>query len=152
MSRYHQGKFQPKHPEKYKGDPTNIIYRSSWELKLLMYLDNHPNILQYSSEEVVIPYLSPIDGRWHRYFVDFYVKKLTPGGKIEEVLIEVKPESQMVEPKPRNTKNGKPSRQYIKEVYRWGVNSAKWAAAESYCAARGWTFVKMGAKDLGIKF
>lgn len=147
----YQGRFQPKNPSKYRGDPTNVIYRSGWELKLMMYLDNQPNVLQWSSEEIIIPYVSPIDNRIHRYYVDFYVKKLTPGGKIEEMLIEVKPEAQMVEPKPKNTKTGKPSKQYIKEVYTWGVNSAKWAAAEKYCAERGWTFQKMGAKDLGIR-
>lgn len=148
----YKGKFKPKNPKKYRGDPTNIIYRSGWELKLMMYLDDQPNILEWSSEEIVIPYVSPIDNRVHRYFPDFYVKKRTPKGNIEEVLIEVKPESQMVEPKPQANKNGRPSKQYIKEVVTWGVNSAKWAAAESYCAKRGWMFVKMGAKDLGIKF
>ena len=148
----YKGKFQPKNPSKYKGDPTNIIYRSGWELKLMMYLDTQPNIIKWSSEEIIIPYISPIDNRKHRYFPDFYVMKRTPGGAIEEVLIEVKPEAQMVEPKPRTTKGGRPSKQYIKEVYTWGINSAKWAAAERYCAERGWMFVKMGAKDLGIKF
>ena len=98
----YQGKFQPKNPAKYKGDPTNVIYRSGWELKLMMYLDTQPNVLQWSSEEVIIPYVSPIDNRIHRYYVDFYVKKRTPGGKIEEMLIEVKPEAQMVEPKPKS--------------------------------------------------
>lgn len=148
----YQGKFQPKNPQKYQGNPTNIVYRSGWELKLMMYLDTQPNVVGWSSEEIVIPYISPIDNRRHRYFPDFYVKKVTPGGKIEEVLIEVKPEAQMREPVPRKSKTGKPTKQYIKEVYTWGINSAKWAAAERYCALRGWTFVKMGAKDLGIKF
>jgi hypothetical protein len=68
MSKFMQGRFKPMNPQKYKGDPSNIIYRSSWELKLLQYLDKHPQIDWYASEELVIPYMSPIDGRMHRYF------------------------------------------------------------------------------------
>jgi len=71
----HQGYFKPKNPQKYKGDPTNIIYRSGWELKFMLYVDSHPEILEWGSEEFSIPYRSPIDGRIHRYFPDFYIKK-----------------------------------------------------------------------------
>lgn len=118
----------------------------------MMYLDTQPNVIQWASEEIIIPYRSPIDNRIHRYFPDFYVKKKNPDGTISEVLIEVKPEAQMKEPKPRHTKGGKPTKQFIKEVYTWGINSSKWRAAEKYCAARGWEWRLMGAKDLGIKF
>lgn len=148
----YKGKFRPKHPEKYNGNPTNIIYRSGWELKLMMYLDTQANVLSWSSEEVRIPYISPIDSKRHTYFPDFWVKKRTPEGKIEEMIIEVKPEAQMVEPKIQNTKGKRPTKQYIKEVYTWGINSAKWKAAEKFASDRGWKFIKLGAKDLGIRF
>ena len=140
----YQGFFKPKNPQKYKGDHTNIVYRSSWELKLMHRLDDDPNIMQWSSEETIIPYKSPIDGRWHRYFVDFYVKK-TNG---EVLLVEVKPKAQTVPPKVQSKK----TKRYINEVVTWGKNQAKWAAAEEYCKDRKWKFVIMTEVELGIKY
>ncbi len=124
MPRYHQNFFTPLNPQKYKGNPTNIIYRSSWELKLLRYLDSQPNILEYSSEETIIRYMSPVDNRVHRYFVDFYVKKRNKDGSIEECLIEVKPHCQTLPPAIQT----KATKRYLTEVKTWGVNSAKWKA------------------------
>ena len=69
----YKGIFKPYNPAKYRGNPTNIVYRSSWELKLMIHLDKHPDVIWWSSEEVTIPYISPIDGRPHRYFPDFIV-------------------------------------------------------------------------------
>lgn len=148
MARYLQGKFRPKNPQKYRGDPTNIIYRSSWELKFLMYLDAHPDVLEYGSEEVVIPYRSPIDGKIHRYFTDMIVKKRNHSdGKIETCLIEIKPKAQTKPPKTQP----KPTKRYITEVKTWGVNSAKWQAAQVYCNDRNWKFMILTEDDLGIK-
>ena len=124
----YKGYFKPKNPGKYKGNPTNIIYRSSWELKLMSYLDTHQDVIQWSSEEFCIPYRSPVDNRIHRYFPDFYVKKKNKDGKIEVVVIEVKPLAQTKEPK----KPSKVTKRYIKEVYTWGINSAKWKAAKEF--------------------
>ena len=76
MAKYYQGKFNPKNPHKYKGDFTNIIYRSGWELKLMSYLDKHPHVTKWNSEEIIIPYRSCVDGKMHRYFPDFYVEKI----------------------------------------------------------------------------
>jgi hypothetical protein len=143
----YKGKFNPKNPSKYKGDPTGIIYRSSWELKLMNWLDNHSDIIEWSSEEIVIPYWSPIDGKMHRYFPDFYVKKKTREGKIEHVIIEVKPYAQTQEPK----KQKKITKGYITEVKNWGINSYKWKAAKEYCDDRKWKFQIMTEKELGIK-
>lgn len=148
----YKGVFRARNPKKYKGDASNIIYRSRWELKLMMHLDEHPDVLEWSSEEIVIPYRSPIDGRMHRYFVDFYVKKKNPNGKIESVLIEVKPLAQTKAPEVTVTKGQKPTRRYINEVMTWGVNSAKWQAAEEYCKDRNWKFVIMTERELGITF
>jgi hypothetical protein len=148
----YQGKFQPKNPQKYRGDASNIVYRSSWELKLMATLDSHPDVIEWASEEIVIPYRSPIDGKLHRYFPDFYVKKRTVEGKIEHVLIEVKPEAQVREPKIQETKNKKPSRKYIKEVTTYVTNQAKWESAAEYRKDRNWKFQEMTEHHLGIKY
>jgi hypothetical protein len=147
----YKGTFRAINGKKYKGDPTNIIYRSSWELKLMQYLDIHPDVLEWSSEEIVIPYISPIDGRRHRYFVDFYVKKKSVDGKVEGMLIEVKPAKQTKPPEVKMVKSQRPTKRYITEVMTWGVNLAKWKAAEEYCKDRGWQFVIMTEHELFSK-
>jgi len=145
----YQGVFKPKNPQKYLGNPTNIIYRSRWELKFMMYLDSQQNVIQWASEEFCIPYRSPMDNRVHRYFPDFLVKKKTPDNQIETLVVEIKPMSQSKPPKPQT---GKPTRSYLQEVYNWGINSAKWEAANKYCGERGWKFLVIGEKELGINF
>ena len=125
----YKGKFRPQNPKKYKGDYTKIIYRSGWELKFMNYLDRQPEVISWSSEEVIIPYKSPIDNRYHRYYPDFWVKTLKG-----ESLIEVKPKRQTQPPK----ENPKHRRRYLKEVKTWGINSAKFAAAEQFCKSKGW--------------
>ena len=144
----YQGYFKPKNPQKYKGDPTNIIYRSSWELKLMRFLDERKDIIKWSSEEIIIPYRSPIDGKWHRYFPDFLVTKINKDGILETALIEVKPKSQTQPPKRQN----KITKRYLTEVKTWGVNEAKWKAALEFCKDRGWSFHIFTEKELGIKF
>jgi len=109
-------------------------------------LDAHPSVLWWASEEIVIPYKSPIDNRYHRYFPDFIVHKRGPDGKLETVLIEVKPKKQTVPPK----KQSKKTKRYINEVHTWGVNSAKWDAAEEYCKDRKWKFMIMHEDHLGV--
>ena len=143
----YKGRFRPNNPEKYKGNPTNIIYRSLWEFKFMRYLDTHPNVLEWSSEEIVIPYVSPIDNRYHRYFPDFYVKMKDAENKINTMLIEIKPLAQVKEPK----RPEKVTRKYFAEVKTYGINSAKWKAAEQFCADRKWQFKIMTEKELGIK-
>jgi TnsA endonuclease N terminal len=144
----YKGRFKPKNPSKYKGNPTDIVYRSRWELKLMMYLDDHKDVIEWSSEEFFIPYKSPVDGRWHRYFPDFFVKKINKSGVVESAIIEVKPASQ-TKPPPLQSK---PTRRYITEVMTYGVNQAKWKAATEYCADRNWTFHVFTEKELDIKF
>ena len=70
----YKGKYKPSNPEKYRGDVTNIIYRSLWERKFLRYCDTNDNVLEYSSEEMFVWYRSPVDSKPHRYFPDFYIK------------------------------------------------------------------------------
>lgn len=147
MAKY-QGFFKPKNPQKYKGDPTNIVYRSSWELKLMLYLDSNNQVISWASEEVIIPYRSPIDGKIHRYYPDFIVTKINKEGKKETALIEVKPYIQTIPPKIPKNKN---SKSFLTEVKTWGMNEAKWKAANEYCKDRGWTFHIFTEKELGIK-
>lgn len=145
---YYQGKFRPKNPSKYKGNPTNIQYRSGWELKLMNYLDTHPEVIQWSSEEVVIPYKSPIDRRIHRYFPDFVYTSVR-NGKRDTVMVEIKPYAQTVPPVLAEGK--KVDRRYKTKVITYGINDAKWRAAREFCADRGWQFRIMTEYDLGIK-
>ena len=144
----YKGPFRPNNPKKYKGDPTNIVYRSRWELMVMQKLDSHPDVLEWSSEEINIKYRSPIDNKIHRYFPDFYMKRRSQDGKIESFLIEVKPKAQTKPPKVQT----KATRKYINEVATWGVNSAKWTMAEEFCKDRGWTFMIITEDDLGLNF
>ena len=142
----YKGKYYPSFPRKYKGDPTNIIYRSLWERKVMVYCDKNQNILEWASEEIAIPYRSPIDNRVHRYFPDFYMKVKETNGKIKNYVIEVKPAKQTKPPK-------KPKRQtkgYIREAYEYARNQEKWKMAKEFCADRQWEFKVVTEKELGI--
>lgn len=147
MAKY-QGYFKPQNPKKYKGDPTNIIYRSGWELKLMLELDNDSSVLSWGSEEIIIPYRSPVDNKIHRYFVDFIVTKINSEGKKETSLIEIKPLKETVPPQPKD----KPNKRYLTEVVKWGVNDAKWKAAREYCKDKGWKFLIFTEKELNIRW
>lgn len=136
MAEYKQGFFKPRNPSKYMGDPTNIVYRSGWEKKVMEWCDNNSSITKWGSEEVIIPYVSPIDNRVHRYFVDFYVETVGRDGGVRVMLLEVKPRAQTQAPKQPKRK----SKRYITEVVTYGVNQAKWKAADDYCRNKGWEF------------
>ena len=143
----YKGRYSPSYPRKYKGNPSNIIYRSLWERKFMVYCDLNQNILEWGSEEIVIPYRSPIDNRVHRYFPDFYVKLKETTGKTKKYIIEVKPKRQTQPP-------SRPNRQtkgYLREVYEYARNQAKWEAASDYCKDRLYEFKIMTEDELGIK-
>lgn len=136
MRKTYQGKFIPKNPNKYRGDVTNIVFRSSWELKVMNEFDRNPAIIEYASEEIVIPYISPKDGRVHRYYPDFWVRMKDIRGHVKTFLMEVKPAAQCAPPK-------KPKRitaRFINEAVTYEVNQAKWAAARRLCKEAGWEF------------
>ena len=144
---YKQGFFKPVNPEKYIGDPTNIVYRSGWEKRVMEWCDTNLNVIRWASEEIVIPYISPLDNRPHRYFVDFYVEAVGRDGETKKMLLEVKPLAQTKEPKmpKRRTKR------YITEVVTYGINQAKWKAAEDYCRKKGWEFRVITESELFAK-
>ncbi|CAL9983649.1 head closure [Vibrio phage K469] len=142
---YIQGKYTVLNPKKYQGDPTKVIFRSSWENVAFKFCDTNPAILAWNSECEVIPYISPKDGRTHRYFMDLKVwTRNQRTGEIEITLIEVKPDDQTRPPK----KGNKKMENYLKEVATWKVNEAKWMATDTYCKARGWNFIKWTEKNL----
>lgn len=140
----YKGKFKPKNYQKYKGDPTKIVYRSLLERRFMVYCDEKSWVLEWSSEEVVVPYKSPIDNRWHRYFVDFWIKYKDRHDKIRTMLIEIKPDIQTRPP----VKKDKITPRFINEVKTWGVNQAKWVAATEYCLDKNWEFKIITDKDL----
>lgn len=149
----YNGRFRPKNPAKYRGDPTKIFYRSMWEFKFFRHIDDHPDVLWWASEEYVIPYSSPIDGKKHRYFPDVVVHRKMPDGSQKTLMIEIKPKSQTKPPdiKNKQTSKGNISRRYLNEVKAWGINEAKWKAARIWCAQRGWEFQIYTEDQLGIK-
>ena len=144
---YNQGKFKPKNPQKYGGDPTNIVYRSSYELKFMQYCDLTEDVISYQSEEFFIPYRSPIDDRIHRYFPDFFIKYKDRGGNIRKAIIEVKPEKDLKMPD-QNPKRR--TKSWVYSVKTYAVNQAKFSAAREFCADRGWEFKIFTEEDLGI--
>lgn len=147
MSRnYKQGIYIPKNPNKYRGNASNIVYRSSWELRVFKWMDDNPSVLEWASEECVIPYKSPVDKKLHRYFPDIWAKVLGVDGRTKTYLIEIKPEAQTNEPKVKK----KITKQYITEVCTYAINQAKWKAAREYCLDRKWEFKILTEKDLGL--
>ena len=145
----YKGFFKPSNPTKYRGDPTKIVYRSSWELKFMGYLDAHKDVITWSSEEFCIPYRSPIDNRIHRYFPDFWLRKKNPDGVVETFVVEVKPSKDGK--LPNLTEGKKLTRNQKRDVITYAVNQAKWKAAEEFCADRKWQFKVFTEKELGIK-
>ena len=142
----YKGKFRPKNHKKYVGDFREVIYRSSWELKFMQYCDTNKSIVKWSSEEIVIPYRSPVDNRVHRYFPDFYVKYRDVKGNYQEKVIEIKPAKQVKEPKVQKRR----TKRYVSEVFTYATNKAKWEAAEDFCKDRRWQFQILTEKELGI--
>ena len=141
----YSGKYLPKNPSKYKGDASNIIWRSTWEQKVMRWLDLSDNVIWWSSEELVIKYYNPVDNKIHRYFPDFIVNIKKRDNTIKTYVIEVKPEYQTKEPvSKRKTKR------FLQESITYVVNQAKWKAATEFCKDHGWEFMILTEKDIGI--
>ena len=133
----YKGRNFPTNPKKYRGNPNQIIYRSLWERKVMVYCDKNDAIIEWGSEEVIVPYLSPMDGKMHRYFPDFYMKVRQADGSTKKFIIEVKPKSQCKQPvknpKRRTTK-------WFNEVKTFAINQAKWKSAREFCEDKGMEF------------
>lgn len=125
-----------------------IIYRSSYELKFMKWCDLNESVLRWASEEIVIPYVSPMDGLVHRYYVDFYIEVQDKTGRKKKYLVEVKPHRFTVPPEVPKRK----TQRFISEVKQWGVNNAKWTAARRFASQNGWEFMLVTEKDLGSTY
>ena len=141
----YKGWFKPQNPKKYKGDPNQIVYRSNWELRVMKYLDNNPNVIWWASEELFVPYTSPIDQKIHRYFPDFIVRLKQKDGKHSTVVIEIKPQKQTVKPQQKRK-----TKRYLQEAATYAINQEKWRAADLFCREHGWQFKVITEKDIGI--
>ena len=144
----YKGRYNPVNPKKYKGNPQNIIYRSLWERKFMVYCDTNDKVLEWGSEEIIIPYISPWDGKVHRYFPDFYIKVKQSSGNIKKFIIEVKPKKQTRPPKPVERK----TKRWIKEVRTFGINEAKWKHATKWCKDNDMEFKILTEEELGIRY
>jgi hypothetical protein len=127
----YSGKYKVKDPTRYKGDHTNVVYRSMWERQCFAWCENNSEIKEWSSEEIVVPYYYEIDKKYHRYFID--LKITFNNGKT--ILVEIKPEKETAPPKrPDKTKR------YLNEALTYVKNQNKWQAANEFAKDRGWEF------------
>ena len=137
LNKTYKGIFKPKNPTKYNGDASNIIYRSSWELRVMKYFDDNPNVIWWASEELSIPYKSPVDNRMHKYYPDFVAKLKVKTGLIKTVMIEVKPNAQTKMPvQKRKTKR------FIQEAATYAI--------DLFCKEHGWQFQILTENELGL--
>lgn len=140
-SKYRQGVFTPKNKEKFKGN--YALYRSGLELKFMRFCDENANVLWWSSEQVVVPYISPLDSRVHSYYVDNLVV-IKEGDQVKRYLIEIKPSKQT---KPPTTKY-KNRKHFLYEQAMYIKNQAKWQAATEYCKKKNLEFIIITEKEL----
>jgi len=139
--------FKPQHPEKYAGNPNNIVCRSKLEYYFYRFFDTNPSVLAWGSEEIVIPYFNPLDRRMHRYFPDNILKVKTKDGKEKVIMAEIKPFAFCSPPKP-------PKRQtqgYINRVEDYVRNQSKWKAAREWCGKKNIEFKILTENDLKRK-
>jgi hypothetical protein len=141
------GKYRPLNKSKYRGNIDNIEYRSGWEHRFMKWCDKNPSVLEWGSEEVVIPYVSPTDGKVHRYFVDFFIKVRDKFGGTKKYLIEIKPAKFTVPPKEPKRK----TKRFVEEWITYQVNQAKWKAAEAASKKGGFEFIVLTEQDLGLE-
>jgi len=144
----YKGRYIPTNPKKYKGDSSRIIYRSLWERKFMVYCDTNNSVLEWGSEEIIIPYLSPLDGRVHRYFPDFYIKIRQRNGSIKKMIIEIKPKKQCKPPKPVTRK----TRKWLNEIKTYSINEAKWKSATKWCKNYDMEFKILNEDHLDIRY
>ena len=145
--RYKQGIYKPRHPDKYIGNVENICYRSSWEYKCFKWLDESPKIIRWNSEEVVVNYLSKLDGRVHKYFVDLYFEVKGKDGKVNKFLAEVKPYTQTIKPVEGKNKNT-----YLNACITYQRNQDKWKYCREFAKSKGLNFVLLTERNTNGAF
>jgi len=142
MAKSYKGIYRPSNPKKYVGDPKRIVYRSLLERRFMLYCDRTDDITNWASEEISIPYISPIDKKLHRYYPDFIVKT----SKGRRLIIEIKPYRQTSQPKAPKRK----TKAYLREQLEYIKNNAKWKAAKAFCKDKGFEFKILTEKELGV--
>lgn len=142
---YMQGRYNPERPDKYIGDPRNIVYRSSWERRAFLFADRTPAIIKWGSEEKIIKYWDPTTEKERRYFTDLQIWVQQPDGSTKKFIIEIKPYDQTHPPRKTAKKSDKT---YLEEMRTWAVNDAKWKAAREWCRRNGFEFLIWTEKDL----
>jgi len=140
----YKGKYVVNDTSKYVGDSTKVIYRSLWERRFMVYCDTNDKILKWASETVIVPYISPVDNKPHKYYVDFIIEYVGKNKETLVSLIEIKPKKQCKCPPKRK----KVTRSYLNEMKTWEVNKSKWKYAKEYAKQRGWTFKILTENDL----
>ena len=146
-NKYKQGIYRPINTEKYLGK-TNPVYRSGWELKFFRWADTNPNILAWGSENIIVPYINPLDQKVHRYFVDNFIVFKDKDGNKQKLLIEIKPSKQTIQPVPTK---GKHKKTILYEQTTWITNQAKWLAAKEWAKKKNMEFIILTEKELNIK-
>lgn len=146
-SRGRKGRFICTHPEKYVGDASMIVYRSSLEFAVMRRFDTTESVIAWASEPLVIPW-SDSTGRARRYIPDFMIKVRGADGSVDTVLVEVKPRSQS--PLHVKSVSGKKRsrRSLVEQAMALDSNRRKWEAAERVCASRGWKFKVLTEQEI----
>lgn len=142
----YKGRYTIKNPDKYAGDARKVIYRSLWERNTFRWCENNPKVKLWNSEEVVVPYVSSVDKKLHRYYVDLLIQM----DNKKTYLIEIKPKKETQPPKPRSRKTKK----FINEQLTYITNRDKWEAANKFAEHNGWKFqvwTEETLKNLNIK-
>ena len=140
MSKYSQGEFIPKNPEKLVGN-SKPQFRSSWELAMMTFLDTHPSVIQWASESIKIPYKNPLTGKNSQYVPDFLVLYKDKNGKQHAELVEVKPKKEAM------FENAKSKRDKAFLM----INQAKWQAAMIFCKKNGLVFRLITEDELFVQ-
>ncbi len=133
-----KGRFVPKHPEKYVGNANAIFFRSSWEVTFMKWMDMHPSVVQWASEEIAIPYKSPKDNLVHQYYPDFLIVYRDTTGNIRKEIVEIKPYSETIVSK-------KATPEQLAVI---AVNHAKWEAAARFAQMQGMSFRVITEKSI----
>jgi len=140
-----KGRFTPRNPRKYIGNPRNIIFRSAWERTFMEYCDTHTDVLDWASEEFIVPYYFIGDSKWHRYYPDFILNVRTTTNQRQTWMVEIKPSAQTRSPQTKTYTN---TRRQLRETVEYAKNQAKWKAANEFCVNKGWKFVILTEREL----
>jgi hypothetical protein len=137
MSKFAQGAYTIKNPEKYAGKKTPR-YRSGWEHAFMRFCDTNDHIVMWASESINIPYRNPLTGKQTIYVPDFLIQYRNKRNQVVTELIEIKPKKQSVV----ESKSSANERAVV------AVNYAKWAAAQAFCKRQGITFRVLTEEDI----